>query len=291
MKLCFDATRFGAGLEGAVALAASKKIPCVEYSFEAFSTAGKSGKSLKVKERKYLESLADTCREKGVEIACLNLLYSHIPGDKKSSKKFLGMMEKLAKVAQVLDCHYLSFYLEPGTDDSWKTAFEKEFEQILPVMQEHEVVPLLKLSTPRDARSQSLKKWRAMEPQDWRDLLSGCEGLSLSFSPADCVWLGIDYLQILSGFNTAIEHVEAHDVEINRQILKDSGMFGPLWWRYRMPGKGVVDWRQLIELLKLYEFKGTFSIQLDDEFLANDSSSLEDALDRGVKKLAPLFRG
>ena len=58
-----------------------------------------------------------------------------------------------------------------------------------------------------------------------------------------------------------------------------------------MPGKGVIDWGQLIELLKLYEYKGTVSIQLDDEFLSNDSSVLEEALDGGVKKLAPLFKG
>lgn len=36
MKLCFDATRFGAGLEGAIDIAAQKGIPCVEYSFEPF---------------------------------------------------------------------------------------------------------------------------------------------------------------------------------------------------------------------------------------------------------------
>lgn len=291
MKLCFDATRFGAGLEGAIELASSKGIPCVEYSFEPFSTTGKTGRSLKVKEKKYLESVKALCEEKNVEIACLNLLYTHTSGNKKSTKKFHGMIEKLSKVANVLGCKYVSFYLEPGADESWKDSFELEFQEILPATREQNVILLLKLSTPSSARSQSLKKWRAMEPQDWRDLLSVCDGLSLSFSPADCVWLGIDYLQILSGFSSAIEHIEANDVEINRQMLKDSGMFGPLWWRYRMPGKGVVDWRQLIELLKLYEFKGTFSIQLDDEFLANDTSVLEEALDDGVKKLAPLFKG
>lgn len=291
MKLCFDATRFGAGLDGAIEIASQRDIPCIEYSFEPFSATGKTGKNLKVKEKKYLESIAKTCKEKKIEISCLNLLYAHKPGDKRSVKKFHGMIEKLAKVANVLGSKNVSFYLEPGEDGKWKDAFEKEFHEILPVVQEQNVGMMLKLSTPKSFRAVSLKKWRAMEPQDWRDLLSVCDGLSLSFSPADCVWLGIDYLQILSGFSSAIENVEANDVEINRQMLKDSGMFGPLWWRYRIPGKGVVDWAQLLELLKLFEYKGTVSIQLDDEFVASDSSSLEDALSVGVKKLAPLFRG
>lgn len=101
MKLCFDATRFGAGLEGAIDIASQKGIPCVEYSFEPFPSGGKTGRDLKTKERKYLESVAALSQEKGVEIACLNLLYSHSPGDKNSKKKFLGMMEKLSKVAAV----------------------------------------------------------------------------------------------------------------------------------------------------------------------------------------------
>ena len=130
-----------------------------------------------------------------------------------------------------------------------------------------------------------------MEPQDWRDLVAACPGLSLSFSPADCVWLGIDYLRILSGLAAVIDHVEAHDVEINRDLLVDSGMFGPLWWRYRVPGKGQVDWGQLIEALKLYDFQGSISIHLDDEFVASDEEELENALDGGLKKLAPLVRG
>jgi sugar phosphate isomerase/epimerase len=129
-----------------------------------------------------------------------------------------------------------------------------------------------------------------MEPQDWRDLLSSCQGLSLSFSPGDCLWLGIDYLAVLSHFAAAIENIEGADVEIDREMLKDSGMYGPLWWRYRLVGKGKVDWAQLIELLKLYEFKGTFSLRFDDEFIYGDQAQMEDALDQCIAKIAPLIK-
>ncbi|MBZ0186599.1 MAG: hypothetical protein K8F91_10155, partial [Candidatus Obscuribacterales bacterium] len=206
MKLCFDATRFGTGLEGAIELASIKGIPSVEYSFAPFETTIKG--TLKKDEKKELEALRLFAQEKGVEIACLNLEYLHTPGDKSSARKFLGMLTKLAKVACLIDCHMLSFYLAPGPDENWKNCFREEFEAIEKILLEHEVRPVLKLSTPRQTRGLSLKKWRAMEPQDWRDLLSTCEGLSLSFSPADCIWLGLDYLQVLADFTPAIEHVE-----------------------------------------------------------------------------------
>jgi sugar phosphate isomerase/epimerase len=290
MRLCFDATRFGSGLDGAIELASSRGLPAVEYSFAPFAT-GKAPKALDASEKKSLRSVAELSQEKGVEFACLNLDYCVRPDDKKSVKQFLPMMTKLAQVAEVLGCPRLAFSLMPSDDDDWLPLVEECLTAVSEALAKHGAKPLLRLSTPQDFRGVSLKKWRAMEPQDWRDLVSACPSLSLSFSPADCVWLGIDYLRVLSGVAAAIDHVEAHDIEINRDLLVDSGMYGPLWWRYRMPGKGQVDWGQLIEALKLYDFSGTISVHLDDEFVSSEHEELEKALDTSLKKLAPFVRG
>jgi sugar phosphate isomerase/epimerase len=67
-------------------------------------------------------------------------------------------------------------------------------------------------------------------------------------------------------------------------------MYGPLWWRYRLPGKGAVDWPQLLEALKLYGYEGYLSIHLDDEFIADDFQSLEEALDSTIKLFTPLLK-
>ena len=221
----------------------------------------------------------------------LNLDYCLQPEDKKSAKQFFQMVSKLAQVASALGCKRIGFFLEPGIGDDWKHVFEQQFFALKEVLEPHGVRLLLRLATPVAWRGLSLKKYRPMEPQDWRDILTLCRGeLSLSFSPADCVWLGIDYLRILPGLASAIEHIEAHDIEISREMLHDSGLFGPSWWRYRVFGKGQVDWRQLIEALKLYDFQGTFSVQLADEFLADDPEMLSNALDASLKTVSPLVR-
>lgn len=98
-------------------------------------------------------------------------------------------------------------------------------------------------------------------------------------------------MKVLAGIIKAVEHVEAHDIEINRDLLSDSGMYGPLWWRYRVPGKGQVDWRQLIELLKLYDYQGSFSIHLDDEFISDEAENLQDALESTLNFIRPLLIG
>lgn len=290
MRLCFDATRFGSGLDGAIELAAARGLSAVEYSFAPFATGAKA-KGLDANEKKSLKAVSALRVEKDIEFACLNLDYCVVPADRKSVKQLIAMLTKLAQVSELLGCQRIAFNMMPGVDSDWLSPVEECLTEASTMLEQHGVRPLLRLSTPLDFRGVSLKKWRSMEPQDWRDIVSACPGLSLSFSPADCVWLGIDYLRVLSGVAAAIDHVEAIDIEINRELLVDSGMYGPLWWRYRIPGKGQVDWGQFIEALKLYDYKGTLSISLDDEFVNGDQISLDDALEASLRKLAPLVRG
>lgn len=290
MQLCFDATRFGCGLDGAVELASQRGISAVEYSFQPFAVSAKQP-NLDKTEKTYMAEVKRACREFGVEISCLNLDYAVDVLDKKSAKQFLQMLSKLSLVADASGCERLSIAVKAGGNGAWRDAVEEVLNQAREITSDKALRMTMRLSTPQEFRGQSLKHWRAFEPQDWRDMVAVCPGLSLSFSPADCVWLGIDYLTILSGLVNAIDYIIAHDIEINRDLQSDSGLYGPLWWRYRRPGKGQVDWRQLLELLKLYEFTGNVSIHLDDEFIGDDVDDIGDALTSSVKFLAPLLKG
>ncbi|CAN5265841.1 hypothetical protein BH11CYA1_BH11CYA1_02470 [soil metagenome] len=290
MKLCFDATKFGSGLDGAVELASSKGIKSVEYSFAPFAPT-KPNKKADDKEQSYLDATREAALAQGVEFACLNLDYCLDASDKKSVKQFAPMIEKLGQVAKNLDCKKVSFFLRPSSQDTFIEDFAAVYPSVKESLDALGVGLLLRLSTPIEYRGVSLKKWRAMDPQEWRDLISSCPGLALIYSPADCLWQGIEYLANLSAFATAIDHVVAHDVEINRTILADSGTFGPLWWHYRLAGKGHVDWRQIIEALKLYGYLGAFSMQFDDQFLGEDDQSMDEALDESKRHFARLLRG
>jgi sugar phosphate isomerase/epimerase len=288
MKFSFDATRFGSGLDGAVDLASARGISAVEYSFAPFAPA-KSNKKQDAEELAHLSGVHDMALAKGVDFACLNLDFTLDASDKKSVKQFLPMVTKLAAVAQAIGCGKV--FVRPGDNDDWMQDFAAEYAPLSEKLAAFDVRPLVRLATPVEYRGVSLKKWRGMEPQEWRDMVSLCPGLSFVYSPADLLWLGIDYLLNLPGMVSAIEHIVAHDVEINRTILNDSGLYGPLWWRYRLVGKGQVDWRQFIEALKLYDYQGAFSLQLDDEFIEDESQALGDALDEGKRYLARLLKG
>ena len=291
MQLCFDATRFGCGLAAAVELAAAKALTAVEFTFQPFPVAGRSARTLARQEERYLGQIAALCRDMQVEIVVLNLDFCLQPLEKRSAAYFEAMVARLARVCSLTGCQRLSFALEPAAGPGWSEAAEQVLNQALGSCAQAEVKPLLRLGTAHAHHGQSLRDWRPLNPDDWRAVLAGCPGLSLSFSPADCVWQGIDYLKILPAMVPAIEHIAANDVEINRELIADAGLFGPLWWRYRLVGKGQVDWRQLVEALKLYDYAGSFSIHLDDEFVNGDLSELGQALDASISFLAPLLRG
>jgi sugar phosphate isomerase/epimerase len=289
MQLCFDATKFGFGLDEAIEFAATKGVPTVEFAFEPFEVTAKTAK-LSEQEKEYLASVKQACERTETRIAILRLNYVLDSDDKKAVKTFQLMMRKLGALAKAVGCERVSFEIAPSTSS---TRIQTASDAINPVLADFDklgVKLVLSLATPELNRGRTLREWRPLEPQEWRDLIANCPGLGLSFSAADCAWQNINYLQILPGFVQAIEHVEANDVEINRDLLQDSGLFGPLWWRYRKPGKGSIDWRQLIEALKMYDYQGSLSIRFDDEFLDTSNGALEETLDETVRFFAPLLK-
>src|SRR5271168_222622 len=190
MLLCFDATRFGTGLDGAIELATAKGLSALEYSFAPFSTTSKKS-GLEAGEKKFLKGVRQQTEASGITIACLSLDYCLFPQEKKSSKSFHSMLTKLAQVASAVNCKKVAVSLAPGANGSWLEAVEEELSGLKGVLADNDLRLLLRLATAPEFRGRSLKSWTAMEPQDWRDLLSVIPGLGLSFSPADCVWLGI----------------------------------------------------------------------------------------------------
>ena len=72
MRLCFDATAFGADLESAIELASAYEIGAIEYSFAPFAPSTASKQELKAElqeERLYFEGLRARADAGGVSFA------------------------------------------------------------------------------------------------------------------------------------------------------------------------------------------------------------------------------
>src|SRR5579884_901989 len=80
--------------------------------------------------------------------------------------------------------------------------------------------------------------------------------LGLVFDPSHLVWQQIDYLRAIRDFGSRIYHAHAKDTELLADGQYRYGIYGPQteqprgsagWWRYRLPGFGVVDWAKYVD--------------------------------------------
>jgi sugar phosphate isomerase/epimerase len=102
--------------------------------------------------------------------------------------------------------------------------------------------------------------------ENWRLLFEAVPSpcLGLTFDPSHFVWLGMDYIKAVHEFSARIFSVHAKDTEILDDVLADTGILGKGWWRYRLPGWGVVDWSAFFTALREVGYQGPVCIEHED---------------------------
>lgn len=103
-------------------------------------------------------------------------------------------------------------------------------------------------------------------PVAWQKMFDAVasEALGLEFDPSHLVWQNIDYIAQVKLFGSRIHHVHLKDTEIFEGRLSEVGIFGSGWWRYRIPGFGIVNWAEFISALKEVGFDGGCAIEHED---------------------------
>ena len=67
-------------------------------------------------------------------------------------------------------------------------------------------------------------------------------------------------------FKDRIRAVHAKDTEIIQPVLQQVGIHGDGWWRYRIPGQGIVNWPEFLTVLLQVQFNGGIAVEHEDEF-------------------------
>jgi sugar phosphate isomerase/epimerase len=90
--------------------------------------------------------------------------------------------------------------------------------------------------------------------------------LGLNFDPSHLLWQQIDYVEAVHKFRNRIHHTHAKDTEIMEYKLRQVGVLGGGWWRYRIPGWGRVNWTAYLTALKEVGYDSVLSIEHEDPF-------------------------
>lgn len=121
----------------------------------------------------------------------------------------------------------------------------------------------------------------AISPVLWKKIFERLpsDHLGLAYDPSHLVWEMIDPYTPLLEFKDKIFHVHAKDTAIDRVKLARTGILTDFsWWSYRIPGRGELDWRQLLGQLIADGYDGTISLEHEDAAYEGSVEAVENGL-------------
>jgi hypothetical protein len=96
-----------------------------------------------------------------------------------------------------------------------------------------------------------------------------------------------------------VAHVQAKDVEIDEAARTRYGVFGRTvgrtspadvgWWRYRVPGRGRLDWNRLIDVLYDAGYEGTVAVEHEEPVWGGTLDRTQQGLRIAEATLRPLI--
>lgn len=137
----------------------------------------------------------------------------------------------------------------------------------------------------------------AYSPELWEWMFS--LGLYLNYDPSHLLWMGIDPIAAAKPYIDHIPHAQAKDIELDPAARDRFGWPGRAvergdpwdvgWWRYRVPGRGQVDWPRLLDVLYEGGFEGVLSVEHEDPLWGGTPEKVEVGLRIAYQTLRPLI--
>lgn len=116
-------------------------------------------------------------------------------------------------------------------------------------------------------------------PETCRAFFEACPSpaLGLNYDPSHLIRMGVDPLRFLEEFIGRVYHVHAKDTELVDDarylygtqlpaVFAESPRFGGPFWRYTLPGHGVMRWKEAFTMLAAADYGGCVCIELEDHF-------------------------
>ena len=136
----------------------------------------------------------------------------------------------------------------------------------------------------------------AYSPELWEWMFS--LGLYLNYDPSHLMWLGIDPVKVIKPYIKNIVHAQAKDIQLFPKLRDRYGFFGKVvnredpwdvgWWRYRVPGRGQVDWVGVTDALHEAGFEGVLSVEHEDPVWGGTPEKVKAGLKIAEQTLRPL---
>ena len=219
----------------------------------------------KLTDRQIDETL-NVAREAGVRIISLECMwgYNHIARDpaerKEAQEKFIRALE----FSHRLGCKFLGTF----TGGKKGASEDEQVKDLAEVINERYIPVCEKLDMTFGPENYPCDVNFATVPALWEKLFAlvpnHCFGLE--FDPSHFVRQYIDPVRVAWDFRDRIHGVHLKDTEIIQPMLQQVGIHGKGWWRYRIPGQGLINWAAFFTVLLQAGFKGGAAVEHEDDF-------------------------
>jgi sugar phosphate isomerase/epimerase len=236
----------------------------------------------------------------GLEISALAYYENNLHGDPARRAEVHAHLKKAIDAAQKLGVPYVGTFI--GRDNA-KSVRENmaEGDRVLPDLVDYARERGVKLIIENCV----MEGWHpdgypgniAYSPELWK-WVTGL-GFGLNWDPSHLTWIGIDPLETILPFAEHIVHAQAKDLELFPRKRNEYGFFGLVdkgddpwdmgWWRFRVPGRGVVDWPRVIDRLYEAGFDGTLSVEHEDPLWSGTDAKTLEGLRIAHRTLRPLI--
>lgn len=160
----------------------------------------------------------------------------------------------------------LLYFFPPTTDamiDAGYNDFADRWEPILDTFDETGVRFALEVH-PTEIAYDIPTTWRAIQA------VNGHPAFGINIDPSHLVWQGVDPVRFIDTFAQRIFHVHVKDVQRtpngDASILGSHLPFGDprRAWDFRTPGRGEVDFEEIIRALNRARYNGPLSVEWED---------------------------
>lgn len=213
-----------------------------------------------------IDQILSTARQTGVRIISIECMWgmNHIDPDPAKRRQARDRFIRCLEFGHRLGCKFVGTFCGgmrgASADNQVKELAAVLNEEYLPVCE--------KLDMGMGPENYPTETNFATVPAVWEKLMALVPNhrFGLEFDPSHLVRQFIDPIQTAWDFRDRILAVHAKDTEIVQPVLQNVGIHGERWWRYRIPGQGLIDWPKFITVLLQTGFRGGMAVEHEDAF-------------------------
>lgn len=212
-----------------------------------------------------IDQILATSRETGARIISIECFWvNHIHPDATKRQATQARFIRCLEFAHRLGCKFCGTF-SGGMPGQPLSSQSKEFaavvnEKYLPVLEKLD----LSIGWENSPTAENFAAVPAAYEQIFA--LVPSPRLGLEFDPSHFIRQYIDPIATAWRFRDRIRAVHAKDTEIIEPVLSQVGIHGEGWWRYRIPGQGLLDWPKFVTVLLQAGFQGGMAVEHEDPF-------------------------